>query len=910
MSTATTQVNPHLKALSEAGVSVWLDQIRRSLVEGGELARMVAEDSLRGVTANPSIFEKAILGSKDYDEELAELAHQDLDAQAIYERLAIRDVQLAADVLADVHRETHGRDGFVSLEVSPDIAHDSERTLEAARAYWRALDRPNVMIKIPGTPEGARAIQEAIYEGINVNVTLLFAVSAYEKVAEAYLRGLERRQAAGLALSVNSVASFFVSRVDTNVDRKLEALGRTDLAGRAALANARAAYRRFKEIFAGPRWEALRHAGAAVQRPLWASTGTKNPHYPDTMYVDGLVGRHTVNTMPMATLLAFADHGHVSGPTAEHDPTPDLKALGDAGIDLDEVTDELLIDGIKQFEDAMRRLLAGIDERRAAVATGRPPTIQGRIPPALQHAVAERVQRAVSESVAQRIWRRDPSLWGGPGVPEIEDRLGWLTISESMLEYAPELHAFAQECSAEGFTDAVLLGMGGSSLGPEVIRRSFGEIPGGLRLQVLDSTHPDVVLGVQESVDLERTIFIVSSKSGGTIETLSHYRHFTALTRPEQFVVVTDPGSPLERLAQDDGLRRAFLNPPDLGGRYSVLSLFGLVPAALMGVNIEALLHRCQVAEQNCAHYDSSESNSGLWLGAAIGELARQGRDKLTFFVSPPTESFGLWVEQLIAESTGKQGRGILPVADEPLGSTEVYGKDRVFAYLRNGDAPDEALDAAVDQLANAGHATIAVPVHGAVDLGRIFFLAEFAVAVAGWALEINPFDQPNVQEAKDNTKRVLDSGSVPDLEGADDERLRALLADAQPPHYVAIMGFLPPSDELDRAISDLRTTIREATGAATTFGYGPRYLHSTGQLHKGGPPTGRFLQLVDDPTRDAEIPGADYTFRTLIAAQAAGDLQTLRSHGLPAERVKLDRDPVAGVKALTERIGGLLQGR
>jgi transaldolase/glucose-6-phosphate isomerase len=909
MSTAATQVNPRLKALTDAGVSVWLDQIRLSLVQGGELARMVAEESLRGVTANPSLFEKAILGSKDYDEDLAELAHQDLDAQAIYERLAIRDVQLAADVLADVHREANGRDGFVSLEVSPDIAHDTERTIEAARTYWRALDRPNVMIKIPGTPEGVPAIERAIYEGINVNITLLFAVSAYEAVAEAYLRGLERRQAEALPLSVSSVASFFVSRVDSNVDRKLEALGRTDLAGRAALANARAAYLRFKEIFAGPRWEALRDAGAYVQRPLWASTGAKNPHYPDTMYVDGLVGSHTVNTMPMATLLAVADHGKVIEPTAEQDPTPDLEALAEAGIDLDQVTDELLVDGVKQFEDAMTRLLAGIDERRAAVATGRPPTIQGRIPAELQHAVAERVQRAVSESVAQRIWRRDPSLWGGPGVPEIEDRLGWLTVSEAMLEHASDLHEFAAQCSADGFTDAVLLGMGGSSLGPEVIRRSFGEIPGGLRLQVLDSTHPDVVLGVQESVDVEKTIFIVSSKSGGTIETLSHYRHFKALARPEQFVVVTDPGSPLERLVKDDGLRRAFLNTPDIGGRYSVLSLFGLVPAALIGVNIEALLHRCQVAEQNCAHYDSSESNSGLWLGAALGELARRGRDKLTFVVSPPIESFGLWVEQLIAESTGKRGRGILPVADEPLGAPEVYGNDRVFVHLHNPDLPEQELDAEIEGLAAAGHPTLTVPSHGAVDLGRIFFLAEFAVAVAGWALEINPFDQPNVQEAKDNTKRVLDSGSVPDLEVADDERLRSLLADAQPRHYVAIMGYLPPSDELDRAISDLRTTIREATGAATTFGYGPRFLHSTGQLHKGGPPTGRFLQLVDDPTRDAEIPGADYTFGTLIAAQAAGDLETLRSHGLPAERVKLDGDPVAGVRALTERIGGLLQG-
>jgi transaldolase / glucose-6-phosphate isomerase len=907
MSTAATKVNERLARLTGAGVSVWLDQIRRSLITGGELARMVEEESLRGVTANPSIFEKAILGSDDYDEELDSLSRDQLEPQEIYDRIAQRDVQMACDVLAAVHRESHGRDGFVSLEVAPEIAYDTERTLDMARVYWKAVNRPNLMIKIPGTPAGVPAIEQAIYEGINVNVTLLFAVTAYERVADAYLRGLERRQAEGLSLEVNSVASFFVSRVDTNVDKKLEAVGHTHLCGTAALANARAAYRRFQEIFSGGRWDGLRHAGAAVQRPLWASTGTKNPNYSDVMYVEGLVGPHTVNTMPMNTLIAFADHGKVTGPTAEHDPSEQLHALAEAGIDMDEVTDELLEDGVKQFEDAMNRLLAGIEEERTAVVTGKPKTIDARLPRDAQDAIAKRVTEAMGQSVAQRVWRRDPSVWGGPGVPEIENRLGWLTVSETMLEHAPELESFAEECRSDGFTDAVLLGMGGSSLGPEVLRRSFDGIPDGLRLQVLDSTHPDVVRSVQESLDISRTLFIVSSKSGGTIETLSHYKYFARLAEPRQFVVVTDPGSPLEQLAVDHGLRHTFRNPPDIGGRYSVLSLFGLVPAALMGINIEALLHRAQVGEQNCAHYDSSASNSGLWLGAAVGQLARQGRDKLTFIVSPPIESFGLWVEQLVAESTGKHGRGILPVADEPIGDAGVYGRDRVFAYLRNADEPDERHDAAVQALADAGHPTLTLAGHGPVDLGRIFFLSEFAVAVAGWALEINPFDQPNVQEAKDNTRRVIASGAVPEFPSAGDEELRALLGDATPPHYVAIMGYLPPSAELDAAVRELREAIRDATGAAVTFGYGPRFLHSTGQLHKGGPPTGRFLQLVADPQVDLAIPGESYSFGRLIAAQAAGDLQTLRDHGRPAERVKLDGDPATAVRALAERLAGLL---
>jgi transaldolase len=366
----TERTNETLAKLTAAGVSVWLDQIARSLIEEGELERLVREDSLRGVTSNPSIFEKAILGSDDYDDELVAMARDGLAADEIYDRIAIKDVQLAADVLASVHQGTNGKDGFVSLEVAADLAHDAERTIEAVRTYWKAVGRPNVMIKIPGTPEGAGAIEHAIYEGINVNVTLLFAVEAYEKVADAYLRGLERRQEEGLPLDVHSVASFFVSRVDTNVDKKLEALGRTDLAGTAALANARLAYRHFKDIFSGPRWDGLRHGGASVQRPLWASTGVKNPDYPDTMYVDGLVARDTVNTMPMATLQAVGDHGKVTGPTAEHDPTADLDALREAGIDLSQVTDELLVDGVKQFEDAMARLLEGIEKRRAAAVAG------------------------------------------------------------------------------------------------------------------------------------------------------------------------------------------------------------------------------------------------------------------------------------------------------------------------------------------------------------------------------------------------------------------------------------------------------------------------------------------------------------------------------------------------------------
>ncbi|HET9074520.1 MAG TPA: bifunctional transaldolase/phosoglucose isomerase [Solirubrobacteraceae bacterium] len=903
-----TEVNPNLKALTDAGVSVWLDQLGRSLVAGGELTRLSVQECLRGVTSNPSIFEKSILGTTDYDAEIKSLALAGRSAKDIYDALAIADVQAAADALNGVYRDTGTVDGFVSLEVAPDLAKDADKTIAAARTYWKALARPNVMIKIPGTSEGIPAIETAIAEGININVTLLFAVEAYDQVIEAYLRGLERRHAEGKSLDVHSVASFFVSRVDTAVDKQLGD-EHPELHGKAALANARAAYRLFQERFSGERWQKLADAGAFVQRPLWASTGVKNPDYPDTMYVDQLVAPHTVNTMPLATLNAVADHGHAVPASAEENPAEVLAALKEAGVDMTAVTEQLLAEGITQFEDAMNGLLAGIESARQAAITGRPPTIEASLPAAFEAAETTRVKAAVSENVARRVWKRDVALWGGPGVPEIDNRLGWLTVTEQMLEQMVELKSLTKELTDAGFTDAVLLGMGGSSLGPEVIRQSFGDQPGGLALQVLDSTHPDAIAAVEASVDLAKTIFIVSSKSGGTIETLSQYRYFKAKCGPEQFVVVTDPGSPLADLAEQDGLRRTFLNPPDIGGRYSVLSYFGLVPAALAGVPIEELLKTAQAGEQATSQFDGSESNPGLWLGATIGEFANQGRDKLTFVVSEPLASFGLWVEQLVAESTGKHGKGILPVADEPLGAPEVYGEDRVFVYLRNAEDPDEALDAKVQALSDAGQPTITLATHGAEDLGRLFFVSEFAVAVAGWTLDINPFDQPNVQEAKDNTSRVLESGSVPEITPADDAALTALL-DVRAPHYVAILGYLAFDPEVDAAIRELREAIRARTGMATTFGYGPRFQHSTGQEHKGGAPIGRFLQLVDTPRATLEIPGQSYDFGTLIASQAAGDMQTLHAHDLAAERVVLEGDPAPAIRALTERITGLLSVR
>jgi len=516
-------------------------------------------------------------------------------------------------------------------------------------------------------------------------------------------------------------------------------------------------------------------------------------------------------------------------------------------------------------------------------------TIEADVPERYADAVSTRLRRAADEDVVGRIWRRDGTLWAPAGTPEVTNRLGWLDIADRMREQLEDFTTFAEGLRAEGYRDAVVLGMGGSSLAPEVFRQSYGKLDNGLTLHILDSTHPGQVREVLNSIDLDRALMIVSSKSGGTIEPMSMFKAFSARQGDgSHFTAVTDPGTSLEALAGRHGFRQVFHGDPDIGGRYSALSPFGLVPAAAAGIDLAAVLDSAIGAAEECR---GEQGNAGLWLGCALGELARQGRDKLTFVADAPLRSYGIWAEQLFAESTGKLGTGILPIADEPLLGPGAYGEDRVFVHIALGDAANASK---LGALKDAGHPVITIRALNPADLGRIFFLSEFAVAVAGWALEINPYDQPNVQEAKDNTNRVLKEGST----GLEAGSLGELTEGLEPPSYLAIMGYLPYSDETEAAVARLREALIERYHVATTWGYGPRFLHSTGQFHKGGPKTGRFLQLIDEPAEDLEVPGEPYTFATLIRAQADGDLQTLRNHGLPAVRVS-----VGDIDAIKEQL-------
>ena len=727
----------------------------------------------------------------------------------------------------------------------------------------------------------------------------------------------------GVDLSrVASVASFCVNRLDSAVDALLEesirngAKNLDGLLGKAAIANAKLVYRDFQAIFGNATFTALKLKGARAQRPLWASTATKHPAYSDVLYLDSLIGADTVNAVPPATLTAFIDHGGANALEQDSQEAQRvIQDLANAGIELDRVTDGLLADGLTGLVESFEQLLANIEDKKARLLAHErqhPGVSLGAYRKDVESALASLQRRRV----IPRVWSGDHTVWK-PDPTEISNRLGWLTVTDVMWEQIPVLEALANEVREAGFRHIVLLGMGGSSLGPEVLRQTFGGAPGYPELIVLESTVPAWVQSVANAVEPAATLFIVSSKSGSTTEPNMFYAYFKGLVGKavgkelagRHFIAVTDPGTSLERMAIEQRFRRVFLNPPNLGRRYSVLSYFELVPAALTGIDLAKLLDRADCMREGTAPCVPAHENPGAWLGIVVGVLASRGRDKLTLVTSPSISGFGLWVEQLIAESTGKEGLGIVPVAGEPLmtglASLDHYGQHRLFVYLRLGGDDNDQPDAAVQAIETAGQPVVRLELRDQYDLGAEFFRWELATAIACSHLGINPFDQPNVQAAKDMTESVLDqfekSGKLPTLEdpASDPASLKALLGGSKGGDYLAIMAYLRQTPEVDQALDALRRKVTAIHGIPTTMGYGPRFLHSTGQLHKGGPDCGLFLQLTSEHAPDLAIPGAPYTFGVLADAQAVGDLQALRAFGRRAVRVGLGSDPAEGILSM-----------
>jgi transaldolase/glucose-6-phosphate isomerase len=947
---SSAAANP-LASLQTYGQSVWLDFIRASLITGGELKRIVDEDGLGGVTSNPAIFAKAIDGSDDYKTSIEEISKDpSIGPKRVYELLAIKDIQGAADIMRPVYDRTKAQDGYVSLEVAPDLANNTQGTLDEARRLWKEVNRPNVMIKVPATPEGVPAIRTLLTEGINVNVTLLFAKEAYEGVARAFVDAIEARVNKGLPVDrVASVASFFVSRIDSAVDALLEEKMKTAtgpdkarmlrLLGKVAIANAKVAYQSYKKTFSGPRWEPLAKKNAQTQRVLWASTGTKNPSYRDTVYVEELIGPLTVNTVPPDTFNAFRDHGKLR-PSLEEDVTSAMDVLDDlekSGISLKKVTDDLLADGLAKFVDPFTKLLKAVERRCRDANKARINEQTYTLPAALESEVKARLKEWDGHGGTHRLWAGDASLWTGS---DEASWIGWIGIVEQQLDDLTPLKNLQAEVKKEGFSHVLLLGMGGSSLCPEVWKETFGRVAGAPELHVLDSTDPAQVKAIEDKIDLDKTLFIVASKSGSTLEPNIFKAYFFEKVKQKlgakagsRFVAVTDPGSNLEKEARGDQFRHIFPGVKSIGGRYSALSNFGMVPAAAMGLDVERLLDEAERMLHACAPGVPAEENPGLVLGAILGLAHNKKMDKVTIAASPGIYDLGAWLEQLLAESTGKEGKGIVPVDRERLGPPDSYGDDRVFAYLRLEDGADSAQDAAIAALEKAGKPVVRIRVASKYDLAEEFVRWEIATAIAGAVMGINPFNQPDVEASKLATRALTSeyekTGKLPaespffEGEGvklfADPKNTEALKAAVKAPSlgayvkahldrlgkgdYLGLLAYVQMNAGNEETLQAPRHRVRDKKKVATCLGFGPRFLHSTGQAYKGGPNSGVFLQVTCDDAKDLPVPGSKYTFGIVKAAQARGDFQVLAERNRRALRIHIGADVPAGLRSIASAI-------
>lgn len=896
----------HSDELKKIGQSLWYDNIQRDLLKDGTIQRLIDSEKITGITSNPSIFKKAILSSARYQFPLKIMAWAGWQAGEIYEQLEVEDISEAADLLLPCYRATNGRDGYVSLEVDPELAHDTQATIKDAQRLWKRVARPNLMIKIPATKAGIPAIRSAIAAGINVNVTLIFSIQRYQEVIDAYMQGLEDRVGQGLPIhGIASVASFFVSRFDTKIDAMLEKLPDSEakaLYGKAAVANARMAYRTYQTAFASERFLALKEKGVQVQRPLWASTSTKNPAYRDVLYVEELIGPDTVNTVPPATLDAFFAHGEVqdklSAPSVEDDRV--VEKLSGLGVDLEQVARELEEEGVQQFQDAFREMLQALDSERSTYSVDLG---------SLKDAVRNRMHTFEETGFPAALFQKQAQLWtrSPEGQEEVRNRLGWLEAPRLGISQLSHIHNIARELGKDGFKRVVLIGMGGSSLAAEVMAFILKTQEGGLALRILDSTDPMQVAHMMEWAEEEKTVFLISSKSGSTAEINACFQYAWERVKTagadnpgERFIAITDPGTTLQDLAEEHHFRAVFLADPTVGGRYSALTAFGLVPAGLLGVPLEPFLKTAQAMREMCDPAVATGRNPGLVLGAILGEAYLHGKDKLILLTDQEWLSFGSWVEQLIAESSGKEGKGILPIDQEPALPADKYASDRLFVYLRSGGSQDEH----IRELAAAGHPSLVIPVDGEYMLAEQFYLWEFATAVACAILGVNAFDQPNVQDSKTRTKQKIkeieETGALvqgkPVWEDAELQLfshekfdLRAgdlaaiidqFLEKATATDYVAINAFVERNEKHQSILQSLRKHIAEKYQIATTLGYGPRFLHSTGQLHKGGKNNGYFIVISLTATQDMQIPGQSISFQQLLLAQTLGDMDALEAAG------------------------------
>jgi len=907
-----------LLELQRLGQSPWHDNIHRGLLTSGTLARMVRDGDVTGLTSNPTIFEQAIAKGSDYDDALATLVAAGRKAEQIVDTLVIEDIKAAADVFLPVFQRSGRRDGFVSIEVAPTLAHDTEATMREAKRLWRAVNRPNLMVKIPATRAGLPAIAEAIASGINVNVTLIFSLERHAAVMDAYMTGLERRQEAGMHLDrIASVASFFVSRIDTLVDTLLEAkIGAATgerrsqlerLRGKAAIAQAKTAYQLFRTTFAQERFTRLARDGARLQRPLWASTSTKNPAYPDVYYVDALVGPDSVNTLPPQTLAAYKDHGHPEGriDQALEKAHQVLTELAAAGIDMAAVTAQLEDEGVAAFARSWTSLLEVVGTRREALRQ------QARIQLALgpaQRSVERALATLSADRVGERLARRDATLWPSAdgAVPAgLGERLGWLGQAGAARAIAGAARALADAVRADGVSSVVVCGEPALLAPAVVLRRAFGLARGGCELTVVEGTEPTAVQAALRRHDPTRTAWVlVGASAEGTVpRALLHvvWPRVEAVVGDRagaHFVALAARGSGLERAARERGFRAVVEIPADGEARCAPLSALGLVPLALLGHDLDRFVERAERMAAACGPAVPAAHNPALHLGALLGALAAAGRDKLTLVAPERLAGFAAWIGQLLAAVTAGAERPIVPVLGEALGPPALYGKDRLFVQLRLGTASDRTLATVV----RAGQPAVIVKLADGFDLAAEMVRWTLAAAVACRVLGSVPAEvsairplAPGIRRHLDEVTRAGGAAEAPALSPLAPDfatRVASHLAAARGRRWVALLALLHPSPKRDALLADLRKAIRKRFGVATVLGVGVRGIETVAPLLSSGSTAAVPILLTAGSGDDVQVPGEPWTLGALELAHALALADTLADHRRALLRIDLGRQP------------------
>ena len=931
---------------------LWLGFARRRLFTGGAFAGLRRRFGFVGVSFDADLFLDLLGSGADYGEPLGELLRGETGVPGTVEQLLAEDAAAAAAALAREFEASGGARGWVAVDLPGHVPLEPEVALAWWQRFAACAPAGNLMLKLPASRAGLGVAEALLAAGGSVWLQHVFSPRHVQGVLEAHRRGVEMALAAGHdPARMRAVAAINLLRLDVAVDEMLRDRARAQpalrdvaqsLLGRAGLAVATLARATVEEAARGSAWRRLAARGCRPIGVACEGVASVDPTRRDVDRIGRLTGQGYILVASRAVL------GALGGLRAE--PPVGAGWIERAGRALDDLREAGV--PLEEIADGLQKAVARQAEERAAAVRNRLEAFreQHRVPDGdaiaydlgtLQEGVAERLL-AVPGDLMDRLWERDASIWPAGAADSVRERLGWLDLPEAMRTEALPVVAFARGSSAEG-TPVVLLGMGGSSLGAEACRACF-ESSG---FRVLDTTVPRGVAAAASRLPVERALFLVASKSGTTLETraLADYFHGRVAARSEdpgeRFAVVTDPGTPLHELARRRGYRRVWLNPPDVGGRFSVLSYFGLVPVALMGLDVPVLLERARHMAALTAPEVPGRENPGLYLGVVLAEAAAAGVDKLTLLTGRRLSGLADWIEQLVAESLGKEGLGLVPVSGEPVGQAEAYGTDRMFVWYRFASAEvDEGTRRLLAAARERGSPVIEIVLADPYDLGREFFRWQVAVAVAGALLQINPFDAPDVRLAKQRTcdliERFVADGSLDEPEPVCVEGPLALYADLQAdpelgerapvdgglaswlgahlsriqlPEYFAIQAFLAPEMDTWRALQGLRALVRDRCGVATTLGWGPRFLHSTGQLHKGGPTTGIFLQLTADDAGDLEIPGAPYSFAVLARAQALGDLAALRERRRRVVRVHLSAPVDAALPMLIEAVTEGLEG-